>query len=82
MEKSEEKKNKLKIGKTNYIMSEKIKDELYNVVESNKYYLKKIAEYKKENEDYLRKISSLKSKDKRLYFFVLFCFEIDYIILC
>ena len=72
MEKSEEKKNKLKIGNTNYIMSEKIKDELYNVVESNKYYLKKIAEYKKENEDYLRKISSLKSKDKRLYFFIWF----------
>ena len=72
LEKSEEKKNKLKIGNTNYIMSEKIKDELYNVVENNKYYLKKIAEYKKENEDYLRKISSLKSKDKRLYFFIWF----------
>ena len=72
LEKSEEKKNKLKIGNTNYIMSEKIKDELYNVVESNKYYLKKIVEYKKENEEYLRKISSLKSKDKRLYFFIWF----------
>ena len=62
----------LKIGNKNYIMREKIKEELYNVVESNKYYLKKIAEYKNENEEYLRKISSLKSKDKRLYFFIFF----------
>jgi hypothetical protein len=72
LEKSEEKKNELKLGNTNYIMREKIKEELYNVVESNKYYLKKIAEYKNENEEYLRKISSLKSKDKRLYFFIFF----------
>ena len=72
LEKSEEKKNELKIGNKNYIMREKIKEELYKVVESNKYYLKKIAEYKNENEEYLRKISSLKSKDKRLYFFIYF----------
>ena len=72
LEKFEEKKNELIIGNTNYIMREKIKEELYNVVENNKYYLEKIAEYKNKNEEYLRKISSLKSKDKRLIFFIYF----------
>ena len=72
LEKSEKKQNELKIGNTNYLMREKIREELSRVVENNNNYLKKIEEYKKENDEYLRRISSLKSKDKRLYFFIWF----------
>ena len=62
----------LKIGNTNYIMREKIKEELNKVIDTNKNYTQKIYEYKNENNNYLKEIERLKNKDRVLYFFIYF----------
>ena len=56
----------------NSIKKEKIMEELNGVVINNKNNVKKLNEFKKEHELYLKEIQKLKNKDKIIYFFIYF----------